>query len=471
MPRLHWVPRDASAKEFWQHFGKAYILEDIIERTIIDNGSGLYDTPVAQVAFAITGHIQEADKITSIIESGQWQKSETIRANAWPYFKYQGLMLPSHNTYYFRIISPVWELTDPMDGKKEFPKFPSAPGFNPNQITWADWKPITGENAWVIIGALQTLYAKNGGRLSDIGNLPKEVRLSKDLLPAFMALRSPLGAVYHAPAGTHGKRPNEISNENCFSLASALRMLNQVTGDSDARSLYEGIESYMKKYGYDKEKHIFHQGGLDVEGQFVPAFEYAVDCQTWGYLVFGAWKIASWYGKDEPYLNWNTLIKRAGYFDSSGKLRGIGYTDQHDVLSTEWTAGAIAAGREIADYYRITRPDWAGKILSQVREMRQGLEELKVEVDEDSDGVQVAYLYSNKRAKIPWGWYGNPIPNCASTAWVYFIDHNFNPFILGGGNMGLPAEKKPQPGQLQESSKATNMAPSASVRATSPQSP
>jgi len=44
----------------------------------------------------------------------------------------------------------------------------------------------------------------------------------------------------------------------------------------------------------------------------------------------------------------------------------------------------------------------------------------------------LAVKYANKRYYIPFGWWANPFPNIASTAWSLFLDANFNPFNLGG---------------------------------------
>jgi len=44
----------------------------------------------------------------------------------------------------------------------------------------------------------------------------------------------------------------------------------------------------------------------------------------------------------------------------------------------------------------------------------------------------LAVKYSNKRYFIPFGWFANPVPSTASTAWAVFADTNFNPFYLGG---------------------------------------
>ena len=63
--------------------------------------------------------------------------------------------------------------------------------------------------------------------------------------------------------------------------------------------------------------------------------------------------------------------------------------------------------------------------------LRSGIEsELKINLP----GGQTAYLYANKRFRIPFGWWANPVPSLASTAWSVMADKNFNPFILGGSD-------------------------------------
>ncbi len=42
------------------------------------------------------------------------------------------------------------------------------------------------------------------------------------------------------------------------------------------------------------------------------------------------------------------------------------------------------------------------------------------------------YVYSSKRYRIPFGWYGNPIPSTSSTAWVILIADEYDPFGYGG---------------------------------------
>jgi hypothetical protein len=49
--------------------------------------------------------------------------------------------------------------------------------------------------------------------------------------------------------------------------------------------------------------------------------------------------------------------------------------------------------------------------------------------------VQVSkpYLYASRRYRVPFGWYANPIPSTASTAWVIIVADDFDPFEYGGG--------------------------------------
>ena len=45
---------------------------------------------------------------------------------------------------------------------------------------------------------------------------------------------------------------------------------------------------------------------------------------------------------------------------------------------------------------------------------------------------KVAFLYSNCRYYIPFGWYANPLPSMASSTWPIFLHFQYNPFELGG---------------------------------------
>jgi hypothetical protein len=166
-----------------------------------------------------------------------------------------------------------------------------------------------------------------------------------------------------------------------------------------------------------------------VHGEFMPAKVFTADCQTWSILAMGPAWIDRYFGEGTSYRLWKNTKERAGYFNSDGLLQGVGFIDGHKILSVEWTCGAILALSEIADEYKTSHPEWAREAQVDLVSMRHGIEKYKTTMENGS----VAYWYANKRFFIPFGWWANPIPSVASSAWVVMIDTGFNPFILGGG--------------------------------------
>ncbi len=70
---------------------------------------------------------------------------------------------------------------------------------------------------------------------------------------------------------------------------------------------------------------------------------------------------------------WRATKLRSGFY-KDGILLGVGYTDSHDVLSGEWTAGAIAAALEVALYYKDSHTAWAEEALADAQAMVKGME-------------------------------------------------------------------------------------------------
>ncbi|MDP2920865.1 MAG: hypothetical protein Q8O12_00655, partial [Candidatus Omnitrophota bacterium] len=169
------------------------------------------------------------------------------------------------------------------------------------------------------------------------------------------------------------------------------------------------------------------QGGIYRSGKFIPERAFAVDCQTWAISVLGPEVIDRWFGDGTAYKMWKVTKERSGYF-TNNTLRGVGFSDSHDILSGEWTAGAVMAVRKLAFYYQKNHPEWVSELNNDAITMREGIETLKREV---APG-QTAYLYANKRYLIPFGWWANAVLSTASTMWTYFIDKGFDPFVLGG---------------------------------------
>ena len=89
-------------------------------------------------------------------------------------------------------------------------------------------------------------------------------------------MRSDVGAIYHAPEGTYQKSPNDISNENNFSMYTALKMLDGVLKEQSPsasrklREILKGQQEYFKRYAFDPVEGIFYQGGFYTDGVFVP---------------------------------------------------------------------------------------------------------------------------------------------------------------------------------------------------------
>ena len=79
-------------------------------------------------------------------------------------------------------------VTDPLDGKKTLAGFPGE-----DRLHWVDWKPVAGENAWVVIAAMQ-LYVRHPDSI--------ELNLSQELARAAMMLQSDCGGIRMAPLGT-----------------------------------------------------------------------------------------------------------------------------------------------------------------------------------------------------------------------------------------------------------------------------
>jgi hypothetical protein len=386
--------------------------------------------------------------------------------------------------FFYRMIGPKYTMTDPLVGdygnswKFPWPNNDTTTPWNiGGVIHWNDWKPITGENVWAAItGPLQVLWITQGKNLTKFltfDETPDAVQLAISILPALKALQSPLGSLYHCPDGTamfppDSSEESNVSNENNFSAYAALRMLQEIlayftTGTVDpvlvkalydTQSLTAGLESWFSKYllsdPYNGYRVVFQGGHVKFTGEYEPApidqeGGFAVDCQTWGMAVLGQAKIDQWYGDGTAYQLWQATKKFAGYYDPSGQLGGVGYTivdggKSNLIWSAEWTWGAIGACERLAyEYGKAGHADWAATLsadaASMVRLASQPLKRCANSgwcggglVQEDG-----SYLYANDRFFIPWGWYANPIGATCSTAWAVMHKHNFNPFVLGGG--------------------------------------
>jgi hypothetical protein len=504
-----------------------------VERVNAHSGANIYDAATWQIAVMLgyvknkfglpypTGPYAFVSNLTDVLQhsglrsegvSAPGAKRATSAGNT---FIYNGRFISDGSrAYAFRTLAPEWLARDPLvdspyAGLITASNLPlSNPAYETGKVTWSDWKPITGENAWAfLIGPLQAAYIeyvlfedKKCVPLSDLA-----VQNALDMLSTFAAMQSTLGAVYYAPAGTIGNEgdslvnPHQVAVENNLSLYAGLRILRATLNDelrkdtalgsagktkiNDALQLIDvmisggqldkdrrtkGLISFFREAAWQSGS--FVQGGLaDEPGlnrDWIPTREpMAVDVETWGIAALGARQIDQWFGYGASFEMWQNL-KTWGAYGVGKALWGVGYSDKdgngidqsgaykQGIMSAEWTAGAIDAVRNMLSYYGSERPSSshyssAQKYLATLKQdestMLRALGKLRIDryTSTDFPGKPDAYaklislktkpyLYGSRRYHIPFGWYANPIPSTASTAWVIMIANHYDPFGIGG---------------------------------------
>ena|SRR3990167_7281987 len=328
-------------------------------------------------------------------------------------FVYNGHTISDPTTaYFFRMIAQSWLSKDPFMNTP-YASYITAenlphnnPAYQVGKVSWTDWKPISGENAWAfLIGPLQAAYIHY---VMDQGKtyIPFDDLSVKNALPVlstFAAMQSPLGAVDYVPSGTLGNQgsqpvnPHQVSTENNFSLYAGLNILKatlqaELNNESDLNDTdkmtittaintintminggqvgnntpTQGLLAFFKNNAWNDGEFI--QGGLANDPtqstDWVPSLEpKAVDVNTWGIAALGPKQIEEWFGFGAAYNAWQKVKSWGGYGKDS-ILWGVGYSDQdgngmdnhgnyrQGILSAEWTAGAINAVREMIAYYQ-----------------------------------------------------------------------------------------------------------------------
>ena len=447
------LPKEKQA--IYSQMGAADSVPAIIERVIVENGVVIYDGAVGQIALTLSGSDEDmkmAQRPLDIYWKGGIGDMGSIRAGypnnnfvynpSAPESVSSDLEQKGKRGFIFRIINANGEYLspDPLDGKKQFAGFPSWP-----DIHWEDWKPVAGENAWVVIAAMQLYHKKYfdpQAKKYDQHPGSVELKLAQELARAAMILQADIGGIRMAPMGTFRENEpvqasgqgswwyNQISTENNLSWYSAFKMLYAVTGNIEYLSAMAGIEGYLKKV-FNREGKYFYQGMSFSDGQWkVNASDFAVDVQTWGILALGADMIDGWFGEGAAFAAWQKAKEASGTHDASGKLVGVGYTTETGRVSVEWSAGAIMATRQLARFYDFSHPEWANGLRQDASEMRDGMEALHRDLP---DG-RSAYAYSSKRGWIPFGWNSHDprVMSLASTGWMLFVDQGYNPFIIDG---------------------------------------
>ena len=454
MPFSFQVPAGLEDKVYAE-MGEADSVPGILERVIVAEGLDIYDGAVAQILLTLSGKaddLQMATKPVEVYWDGRLHDLANIRAgypvNNFIYDPQDPAAVSSDlddrgkRGFIFRIVNAngKYNTQDPLDGKKLFEGFPSWP-----TVHWEDWKPVAGENAWVTMAALQVYHRKYFDPTTGFYRSGKdtiELQLAEELARAALLLQAENGGIRMAPLGTFrepadlaksGVRQGswwyrQISSENNISWYAALRMLYQVTGKTVYRDAMVRIEEYFKSVWNEQER-CFYQGTHYSDGAWHPNNDdFALDVQTWAIAAFGPEKIDGWFGEGASYRIFQTAVNRSGFYAPSGELLGVGYTDENDRVSVEWTAGAIMAAQEIAHDYQDAHPALARNVLEQAHTMRAHMEQLRTDISP----TQSAYAYSSKRGWIPFGWYSHApeVLSLASTGWIAFVDEQFNPFHL-----------------------------------------
>lgn len=480
-----------------------------VERVNVNCGINIYDASCWQLALAVAAHagkkLQSGESLYALAHNVDKERAKSAHratTKADGTFTYNGTKITNpENAYSYRMLSPHWLSKDPfMDTAYAqyitAENLPDNPDYKKGLISWLDWKPITGENAWAfLIGPVQTIYLEHvmTGKQTSIPSNLLGIENALNVLVAFKALQSPLGGIYYATSGSLGNvgsaqvNPYEISVENNASALAGLLMLKKlldVTTPSEktikAQSIItamlygdattKGLLSFFKNYAWNKKEGLFVQGGVVGNNSWTPTLEpKAVDVSTWGVTVLGQPLLDSWFGFGAAYHVWINTKKWGGFYGPDGALWGVGYSDQdgngpkaQGIISAEWTAGAINMLRAlITQYNNIATSATADK--DQKQRARTMVADLKkdhasmmkhiVSLRQDKYATNKAYqdvrpanygnllkipsnklsfLYASKRYFIPFGWFANPLPSTTSTAWIIMLNYNFNPFTLGG---------------------------------------
>lgn len=469
-----------------------------IERTDMKHGADIYDAATWQIALGLAakyGYLDTKEALRLINNQTKNILHKDNRATN-PEFKYgyQNAISKVEQAFTFRMITTNFMNPDPfLEGKykSSVDSDDSAKKFE-GASSWSDWKPILGENAWAqLIGPLQAEYLANNGKISAT-TLDNAI----NSLYAFSAMQAGIGAFYYAPGGSEGNQgpipQGEISLENNFSLLGGLQIFKHILSEMEQTEkiktaindinimLYGGktvngyqtigLLSFLRNGAYNENKNVFYTHGSakdpSSQNDWEPdnsndAGANAVDVNTWGISALGVNTIDTWYGKNTALTIWKKVKKQGGFHKNDNELWGVGYTfnnAEENIMSTEWTAGAISAVNSLMDHYGKTT-----ELDNDFRSMSTGINHLRndqylqyFKVEEDGatpekyfTSVPVAngyaYLYASRRFAIPFGWNANTLPSTTSNAWVIMNKLGFNPFQYQGK---LSGENYPEPAKL-----------------------
>lgn len=402
-----------------------------IERVNIFNGTDIYDAACWQIALGVSAKngvtVKSGADLFQIAQNQNqllYYGYDANGANASPNanrattltngtYTYNGVKIDNpQQAYFFRMVTRDWLSTDPFLGTHymdyvtadNLPK--NNPQYKAGEISWMDWKPITGENAWAFFtGPLQVAYLQqqaNGAKYVPFNSMAVQNCLG--VLYAFRCMQSDVGCIYYACQGSLGNQgsgpvnPYQVSTENNASTLAGLMILNQILtdelnfesdlgseqkaqiqetlgyikamvygGSTPQGSQTKGLLSFFQNQAWDATNGIFYQGGLANDpnegSDWVPTVEpKAVDVNTWGAAALGQPLIDSWFGFGSAFQMWQNVKSWGGFYGPDSKLWGVGYSDQDGngtkgsyqdgIISVEWTAGAINMVRCLITQYQ-----------------------------------------------------------------------------------------------------------------------
>lgn len=436
------------------------------EHFLTATGLNIYDGSLRAMALSLLGSVDEAVRYSSLIQGGATCQFADVRGDA----ACKGVLVqgtcsdpthtgdcgfcygdgnaadssePKENAWTFRMIADYWALDGTVDARCPEKNF---------RWTWNDYRPILGENSWAnLIGPMQVALQKFGS-IAAIPNDDISIQIAIDFLPSlrkqYYVLGPGYGAVAYAPKNTlmYANKDGgfDFSVENNISLLAGLKALryllvqkdihlNQI---GDLNTWIDGITAYIRA-SLDPEGFFFRQGGsIDVHSgnyNWVSGnISFAVDCQTWAMTVVNPLQIDSWFGVGASEKIWENTKALGGYHYNSntGRVDGLGFTEnsQSQVLSGEWSYGAINMLRVFSRYY----PERASEFLEEEQQMLTVIGGELRQTFEHQGRQWETVSYANKRYWIPFGWWANPLPSVASSAWAAMLDNSFNPFHLGG---------------------------------------
>ena len=400
------------------------------ERVNVHNGTNIYDAATWQIAVMLGAVI---NKFGNSIDADPYKlvsDQNTVLSGAFVardmplgsrattrqgLYLYNGVAVgESRAAYAFRMTSAAWLADDPLKDTQfasNYLRVGALPGnmpqYQPGRISWSDWKPITGDNAWAfLIGPLHAAYLHYvvDNRGSYVPFKDQGVQNALGILPTFSAMQSASGAIYYAPSGTLGNNSDKpvsqyfVSVENNISVYAGLRILDSTLAAelahetdldsssrrriSDSRMLIStmvsggavlkaaptnGLLSFLRNSAW-REGEFVQAGYANDPGarkEWVAVTEpKAVDVNTWGVAALGPDQIDKWFGFGASFRAWERL-KTWGAFGVGHTLWGVGYSDsdgngrtadgnfRRGILSAEWTAGAIVMVRSMLRHYAI----------------------------------------------------------------------------------------------------------------------